>query len=341
LPSASARAKQRRAAEAARIAARAAEEEAKAKAAETKKEKKRKKREALAAAAALLVTLPMVGAMFAPGRAQAAPLATTLAPPAAANAATSGGGVVRERLTFKDLRIRNAVRLQGTHGEISIPFGVRKNQVVTQATITLQLAWSPALLGDLSQLVVLVNGETVQTVALRPQDSGGQLLTLQVNPALFLPGDNQLNLRLIGHYARDCEDPFNSVLWANISNTRSWLDLTLQDLPGAPDLSHLPGPFFDRADNTALKIPFVFAGQPHHGELEAAASVASWLGSMASYRGFSFQPLYGQLPAGNAIVFLKGAEPCRRRHSGHRRFGGGDPQSARSVQHAAGDHGPR
>lgn len=303
------REEQRRAAEAARIAARAAEEDAKAKAAEAKKEKKRKKREALAAAAALLVTLPMVGAMFAPGRAQAAPLAaSSAAPAAAASAPTSGGGLVHERLTFKDLRIRNAVRLQGTHGEISIPFGVRKSQVVTQATITLQLAWSPALLGDMSQLVVLVNGETVQTVALRPQDSGGQLLTLQVNPALFLPGDNQLNLRLIGHYARDCEDPFNSVLWANISNTRSWLDLTLQDLPGAPDLSHLPGPFFDRADNTALKIPFVFAGQPHHGELEAAASVASWLGSMASYRGFSFQPLYGQLPAGNAIVFLKGGQ---------------------------------
>jgi cellulose synthase (UDP-forming) len=118
--------------------------------------------------------------------------------------------VARERLTFKDLRIKNAVRLQGTRGEISIPFGVRKNQVVTEATITLQLAWSPAMLGDLSQLVVLVNGEVVQTVPLRPQDSGGQVLTLPINPALFLPGDNQLNLRLIGHYARDCEDPFNS-----------------------------------------------------------------------------------------------------------------------------------
>jgi cellulose synthase (UDP-forming) len=113
---------------------------------------------------------------------------------------------------------------------------------VTDASITLQLAWSPAMLGDLSQLVVLVNGEVVQTVPLRPQDSGGQVLTLPINPALFLPGDNQLNLRLIGHYARDCEDPFNSVLWANVSNTRSWLDITTQALPNVPDLSHLPGP---------------------------------------------------------------------------------------------------
>jgi cellulose synthase (UDP-forming) len=33
--------------------------------------------------------------------------------------------------------------------------------------------------------------------------------------------------------------------------------------------------------------------------------MAGWLGSMASYRGFSFQPLYGQMPTGNAIAFLK------------------------------------
>jgi cellulose synthase (UDP-forming) len=101
------------------------------------------------------------------------------------------------------------------------------------------------------------------------------------------------------------------VLWANVSNTRSWLDITTQALPNVPDLSHLPGPFFDRALNTTLKMPFVFAGQPHQGELEAAAAMAGWLGSMASYRGFSFQPLYGQMPTGNAIVFLKAGRACR------------------------------
>jgi cellulose synthase (UDP-forming) len=187
---------QRRAAEAAKAAARAAEEAAKDQARAAAKEEKRKKRAGLAAAAAMLLALPLAGSLLAPQEARAAPAAAAAAP------APTGGGVVRERLTFKDLRIKNAVRLQGTRGEISIPFGVRKNQVVTDAAITLQLAWSPAMLGDLSQLVVLVNGEVVQTLALRPQDSGGQVLTLPINPALFLPGDNQLNLRLIGHYAR-------------------------------------------------------------------------------------------------------------------------------------------
>ncbi|WP_206241788.1 UDP-forming cellulose synthase catalytic subunit [Novosphingobium terrae] len=235
---------------------------------------------------------------------------TDVAAPATGSApvlVTSGtSGTRHEHLSFKDLRIKQPIRLAGTHGEIGIPFGIRRSDVVTNATITLRAAWSPALLGDLSQLVVLLNGEVVQTIPLRPGDSGGQTLTIPVNTALFLPGDNQLNLRLVAHYARDCEDPFHSSLWANISNIQSSFDLTVSSVAKAPDLAQLPGPFFDRYDNGALHLPFVFASAPGHGELEAAASIASWMGGLASYRGFAFQPVIGHLPTGNAVVFLKG-----------------------------------
>nr|WP_221214563.1 UDP-forming cellulose synthase catalytic subunit [Novosphingobium hassiacum] len=256
----------------------------------------------LGKAAGFALALAAAGYALLPQNAYAAPVVASAAPPSAINA---------ERLTLKDLRIRNAIRLQGTRGEISIPFGLREDQVVSTASITLQAAWSPALLGDSSQLVVIVNGEVAQIIALRNENSGGQVITVPINPALFLPGDNQLNLRLIAHYARDCEDPFSSLLWANISNTRSWLDLGTQTLPRRPDLARLPGPFFDKGVNSTLKVPFVFAGQPRAGELEAAAPIASWLGSLASYRGYSFKASYGQIPTGNAIVFLNrnGAMP--------------------------------
>lgn len=258
-----------------------------------------------AKAAALALTIATAGYALMPQGVRAAPAA----PPVSAGAASKP--FETERLTFKDLRIRNAIRLQGTRGEISIPVGLRQDQVVSGASITLQAAWSPALLGDISQLVVLVNGEVAQIIALKPENSGGQVISVPINPALFLPGDNQLNLRLIGHYARDCEDPFNSLLWANISNTRSWLDLTTQHLPMRPDLARLPAPFFEKGINTTVKVPFVFAAQPKAGELEAAAPIASWLGSLASYRGFSFKPSFGQIPTGSAIVFLNrsGAMP--------------------------------
>ncbi|WP_395337354.1 UDP-forming cellulose synthase catalytic subunit [Novosphingobium sp. BL-8H] len=217
-------------------------------------------------------------------------------------------GGIGERLTLKDMRITRPIRLQGTSGEIGIPFGMRQDRVVTSAILTLQTSWSPMMLDDMSHLVVMMNGEVVQTVPLTRGDAAGQVLRIAINPALFLPGDNQLNLRLVGHYARDCEDPFNSVLWANISNVRSWIDFQYQPLPFAPDLARLPMPFFDKGQNAQLQVPFVFAGQPHKGELEAAAATASWLGAMASYRGFSFKPVYGVLPKGNAVVFVKAGQ---------------------------------
>lgn len=257
----------------------------------------------LKASAILLAT----GALMS-GTPQAAKAAPTPAPAASVSTA-SASGTRQQRLTFRDLQVKSPIRLEGTRGEIGIPFGMRRTDVVTNAVLRLNLAWSPAMIGDLSQLVVLLNGEVVQVVPLRSSDARGQILNIPVNPALFLPGDNRLNLRLLGHYTRDCEDPFHSSLWANISNVRSWFDLSVQSLPLTPDLSRLPSPFFDRNDNLPLRLPFVFAGRPSNGELEAAASAASWFGGLASYRGFSFKPMFNQLPQGNAVVFLLGNRP--------------------------------
>ncbi|WP_159980906.1 MULTISPECIES: UDP-forming cellulose synthase catalytic subunit [unclassified Novosphingobium] len=259
---------------------------------------------AKAAAIAGAVVIGAAGLFLGTTEVHAQPARAAAAAPAAA--APSGG--VAERLTLKDLRLTRPIRLQGTRGEIGIPFGMRQDRVVTGAVLRLQLAWSPAMLDDLSQMVVIVNGEVVQTIPLTRANSAGQVIDVPVNPALFLPGDNQLNLRLIGHYARDCEDPFHSSLWANVSNVRSWFDFNYQPLPYGPDLSRLPLPFFDKGQNVPLRMPFVFAGQPRSGELQAAAATASWLGAQASYRGFSFKPVVGSIPRGNAVVFLKGGQ---------------------------------
>ena len=266
-----------------------------------------------AAAAAAMIALLGAAALFATARpafAQAMPDAAVPDPDASAVAGAvpaalpAGPGAKRERVTLKDLRVTTPIRLAGVRGEIGIPFGMRGDQVVSDATLTLNFAYSPSMLGDLSQLVVLLNGEVVRTIQLDPGAAAGQVLSIPVNPALFLPGNNQLNLRLLGHYARDCEDPFHSSLWANVSNVRSYFELTTQALPLAPNLQRLPNPFYDQYDIKPLSLPFVFAGSPNDPELEAAASVASWFGGMASYRGFTFKPSFGALPQGNAVVFM-------------------------------------
>ncbi|WOK35988.1 UDP-forming cellulose synthase catalytic subunit [Sphingomonas sp. C3-2] len=269
---------------------------------------RRRKRRLSSIAGAGALLLCALGLTADPAQAQAK-AAAPAGDAVAAIPASTAPGASRQRITFKDLRVNNAIRLAGTRGEVGIPFGVRNDQVVTNASLTLNFAHSPALLGDLSQLVVMLNGEVARIIQLDPAAAEGQIVTIPINPALFLPGDNQLNLRFLGHYARDCEDPFHSSLWANISNVRSYLDLSVQTLGLAPNLARLPAPFFDRFDSLPLKLPFVFAGAPSNGELEAAASLASWFGGMASYRGFSFKPAYAQLPRGNAVVFLTPRRP--------------------------------
>src|SRR3546814_8336852 len=125
----------------------------------------------------------------------------------------------------------------------------------------------------LSPHTTLFRTEVVNALPLRPSDGTTQTVNVPINPALFLPGDNSLNLRFIGHYTRDCEDPFHSSLWANVSNTRSVLNIPTQSLPLKPDLARLPAPFFDRNDNVALTLPFVFAGNPTNGEQIGRAHV--------------------------------------------------------------------
>lgn len=272
-----------------------------------KKKRSRKAKPAIAAGiAALLAVAGMFGGEV---RAQAPKPAAAVTVPAVAAPAIAGGSIRQQRLTLKTLRIADRIRLAGTQGEIGIPFGLRGDEVVTAASVTLNFAHSPALLPDLSQLVVLINGEVVRALPLPRETANGFSVTIPVEPALFQAGDNRLNLRLIGHYTRDCEDPMHSSLWANISNTRSYLDLTTQRLPLGLNLKSLPAPFFDRHDGTPLVIPFVFASAPGNGELEAAASVASWLGSLASYRGFAFKPVVGSVPMGNAIIFMRSGKP--------------------------------
>lgn len=249
--------------------------------------------------AAIIAALALTAGIIATSPAFAQP-----APAKAAAVAAPASGTTQRRITLKDMQVKYPVRLAGTRGEIGISFGMPANQVVTTANLTLNFAYSPTLIADLSQLVVLLNGEVVQNIRLDRANAGGQNLVIPVNPSQFLPGDNQLNLRLLAHYARDCEDSFHSSLWANISNVRSYFDLSTQTLAIAPDLARLPAPFFDRHENGSLRLPFIYAGAPTNAELEASASLASWFGGLASYRGYAFKPVYGHIPRGNAVVFV-------------------------------------
>lgn len=193
-------------------------------------------------------------------------------------------------------------QLRGVDGTLYVPFGIRLDEVVTEARLTLRYSYSPALLPELSHLWVKLNGETVATVPL-PRDGAGreQSVTLNLDPRDFTDY-NQLQVQLIGHYTLECEDPQHSSLWATVSPD-SVLYLRLQPLALADDLALLPAPFFDRRDPSRLELPFVWQGMPDTAALETAGIVASWFGALADYRSARFPVVLNALPDRHAVVF--------------------------------------
>ncbi len=225
---------------------------------------------------------------------------------AATGANTPHGSTRQEVLTLRDLGANAPIRLIGVQGEGSLPFSVRRDEVVTGGKIDLSYAYSPALIPELSHLTVLLNGEVLGSLPLPKETNSGATSTLNINPVLFQE-DNRVLFRFIGHYTLGCEDPLHSSLWLVLSNT-SKMTMQLEKLPLSNDLALLPTPFYDPKDMQALTLPFVFATHPSNATLQAAGTVASWFGALASYKGASFPTYLDSIPSTNAIVFATQSE---------------------------------
>jgi len=260
------------------------------------------------AACLLTVAAGLASAQPAPAPAPAqevtAAAAPTQAPAEDAPAAAIPANASTRTQTLRELGIDYEITLRGIHGNAGVPFGVRTDELVNAAQLHLRYSYSPALLPDLSHLKVTVNGVTVATLPTPPADAGKALSAdISIDPRV-ISDYNQINLELIGHYTRDCEDPDHTSLWANIDAANSTLSLTTTPVALADNLALLPVPFFDAHDVRALNLPFHFAQRPDLGTLQAAGIVSSWFGSLAGYRGASFPVSTGALPAtGNTVVF--------------------------------------
>ncbi|MAA73682.1 MAG: cellulose synthase catalytic subunit (UDP-forming) [Salinisphaeraceae bacterium] len=208
------------------------------------------------------------------------------------------------RITFRQLGVGEPIRLRGTDDRFEVPFSVRTDEVINSASLTLNIAHSNALIYELSHLNILVNGELAQSLALDDDTADGAERQVELDPRLFVDY-NEITFEFIAHYTLECEDDFHSSLWGLISN-RSTLNINARPLNAVNDLANLPRPFFDKRDAARLQLPFVFPAEPSAGTLNAAGIVASWFGGLASYRGATFPALKGNLPPGNAVVFVNG-----------------------------------
>ena len=244
---------------------------------------------------------PRPGALPGTRPGEPARTATAAQPELVPQAQPDTGGARMDSVTLKDLGEQTPIRLQGVQDDAGRDFSVRRDEVVTAANVNLNCAYSPALIPELSHLHVFVNNELIGSIQLVKELSESRTVRLPVNHVLFQE-DNNIRFNFVGHYTLGCEDPLHSTLWAIVSNTTA-IEMRKERLPLRNDLSLLPLPFFDRRDLNALSLPFVFADTPSTGMLQAAGTVASYFGNLASYRGATFPVSFGQVPAANAVVF--------------------------------------
>ena len=121
--------------------------------------------------------------------------------------ATDGRRVVS--LTFKEMGAWSAVNLRGVDASRTLNFSIRADEAVVGAKLRIAYDYSPALIPELSHLRLLLNERMVGTEAL-PKDKGlANSREINLDPRLF--GElNSLRFNLIGHYTRQCENPFHS-----------------------------------------------------------------------------------------------------------------------------------
>jgi cellulose synthase (UDP-forming) len=225
-------------------------------------------------------------------------------------AATSAGETAGDTRTavfaLRDLGAQGPMTMRGTSTIQGLLFGVRGDEVVTDARLSLSGAMSPALLPDSSNVTVTLNEQFVGTIPVNANRPEFGPLEMAVNP-VFFQDRNRLNFRFTGRYTPECNDPLSGLLWATISDT-STLTLTMARLPPRRDLAKLPLPLFDENVRQKLVLPFVLPANPTNETLQAAAIVASWFGKLADFRGASFPVATEPPQEGNAVLVAVGRD---------------------------------
>ncbi|HEY8614491.1 MAG TPA: UDP-forming cellulose synthase catalytic subunit, partial [Roseomonas sp.] len=194
----------------------------------------------------------------APFSAQPPVMVAPSAPVTFGGEAAPSAGSRTETRTLRQLGLRSPMQLRGLADLQGILFGIRSDEVVTSAKLTLQGATSPALIPELSQIAFTMNEQFVGTITPDRAHPAFGPLEFQINP-VFFADSNRLNVRFTGRYAVECNDPLSGLLWSTVSDL-STLQLTLERLPLNRDLARLPEPFFDpRLLREPLVLPVVMA----------------------------------------------------------------------------------
>lgn len=126
--------------------------------------------------------------------------------------------------------------------EIAVPIPERWN--VTRAVLTLDYVNSASMIGDRSQMIVMMNNRPLTQIRLDRKKPAGRI-QIPVPGSLLRPGYNPLTIQAVQHYAAECEQVCAPNLWTTLNLYDSVLELEYQWKPVPLRLSALADFLFD------------------------------------------------------------------------------------------------
>ncbi|QKJ85125.1 cellulose synthase operon protein B [Paramixta manurensis] len=193
------------------------------------------------------------------------------------------------------------ITLSGGQLQSGIMFTLPGDQVITHARLDLSLQVSPELAARNTSLQLMLNGQPLGTLPLGAANSDKVDYQLDI-PAAMVVSANNLSFRVNDADKLLCERDSATKYQVTILPTTQ-LALEGQLLNLGTQMRNFPRPFMDAKQMTAGNVAMVFPQNVVPGEVSAAATVASWFGIQADYRGIRFPSMRGQLPEKNGIVF--------------------------------------
>ncbi len=205
---------------------------------------------------------------------------------------------------FKQFGIRQPLILRGVDGVASVSFSLPMTKVATDASLTLRFQPASMLAQEDGTIAVSLNGSDVASVPFKSDNASGAAIHTSIIslPAELLMSENTLTFSLAAR-CNSCTTQQKSQLRTTVE-PNSTLRIDGRLMPFANDLRLLPMPLFDSSSNRPLRLNFVFLERPTPKVLESAGLLASWLGTLADFRGTDFPVTVGSIPQGHAVVLI-------------------------------------
>lgn len=180
-----------------------------------------------------------------------------------------------------------ALEMRCISGGQNLSFPVPERWKVLKASVNLRYTASNNLIGDISQMVVKLNGDPITQIKLNPQ-APTDTIQIPLPLALLENGYNDLTFQVAQHYQRNsCEQPCAPDLWTNISLSQSTLQIEYELKPLPLALGAAVNQIFDPKQFPSAAVNLI-ADTSAADTLTVAGIVASGIARHFDYRKVSF-----------------------------------------------------